>query len=281
MDNYVAIPTLNEAWQRQLGTIMANGLDVSPRGMMTKELPQKTLVFDMNHPVITFPARKLGYRFLAAEAWWILSGRDDVASIAPYSKEISQFSDDGVTFFGAYGPPIVDQLDYVVKALVRDEDTRQAVLTTWRPNPPETKDVPCTIAFSFMLRDGVLNTHVFMRSSDNWLGIPYDAFNFTMVTCDVLSRLNQELVGTSRPVYRLGTMHLTAASSHIYERNFNDVQNILAAEVPERSAKVPDHLIGCGQRGAYTLLQHLTYLKDVTDPLENQWRWWNRKPSHV
>ena len=78
----IPAPTLDEAWYDQMQLIMEEGRETSPRGQLTKELPSKTLVFDMNYPVITHPTRALGYKFMAAEAWWILSGRDDVACAA-------------------------------------------------------------------------------------------------------------------------------------------------------------------------------------------------------
>jgi thymidylate synthase len=259
--------TLDEAWHEQMRLIMEAGREVSPRGQVTKELPQLTLEFDMNFPVITNPLRKLGYKFMAAEAWWILAGRDDVESIAPYSKVITQFSDDGHKFFGAYGPPIKDQFDYVVASLMADSCTRQAVITTWRPNPPITKDVPCTVAFNWQLRDGMLNCHVFMRSSDNWLGIPYDAFNFSMITCEILRRLNQQPM-----TYKLGTCYLTAASSHLYERNFEQVREVLAQPAVEPLRRVPPDML-YANKDDY-VLNILNLLKDTE--AGDRRRWWEQ-----
>lgn len=269
-------PNLNRAWRQQLEDVMKYGQVVAPRGMETKELPQKTLVFDMLHPVITVPERSLGYKFMAAEAWWLLSGHNDVASIAPYSKAISQFSDDGETFFGSYGPPFVEQLIYVVSALQNDPDTRQATMTFWRQNPPKTKDVPCTIAIDFKLRGGRLNTHVFMRSSDNWLGIPYDAFNFTMMTCRVLELLNAGLPDGNKICP--GTMHLTAASSHLYARNFPEVVAVLRSPiVPSLTNPLPKHLYGIytDPSARYEgLIRYLEVLKDVQADQVSEYRWW-------
>src|SRR3546814_5271713 len=67
------------------------------------------------------------------------------SEIAPWNRHISQFSDDGVVFAGAYGPRINLQLDYVLNKLREDPDTRQAGLTIWRPNPQPSKDIPCKI----------------------------------------------------------------------------------------------------------------------------------------
>jgi len=275
-------PPLNLAWKMQLNDVNLKGKLVRPRGMLTKELPQRTLVFDMSHPVITIPERKLGYRFMAAEAWWILEGRNDVASIAPYSKEISRFSDDGETFFGSYGVPFVDQLDYVVQTLGRDLDTRQATMTFWRQKPPITKDVPCTVAIDFKIRNGLLNCHVFMRSSDMWLGVPYDAFNFTMMACRVLELYNQ---GRDRlEQVRLGTCFLTAASSHLYDRNWPDVEAVLKSPLEESlvTRPVPPYLYGIDEPNPppCPLIDYLRVLKDVSSD-QSRWRWWLQHPPRA
>ncbi len=217
--------SFNEAWLYTLAAIEREGWDVKPRGMMTKELPQYSVAVDMLAPVLTFKERKLHYPFMAAEALWILTGDNRVETIAPYNKHISQFSDDGKTFAGAYGPRILDQLDYVVETLKNDPDTRQATLTIWSPRPEPSKDIPCTVAIDFKIRHGRLNVHVFMRSSDVWLGLPYDVFNFSMIGAMVCGMLNRDVDTGSQLI--LGGLFLTAASSHLYERNFGDAKRCL------------------------------------------------------
>lgn len=199
---------LNTVWIKLLTDILTKGVDVAPRGKRTKELPQHTIVVDSRRSVLTLKERKLNYQFMVAEAYWILSGDNRVETIAPWNSKISEFSDDGVTFFGAYGPKIAEQLPYVVEKLREDPNSRQAGLTLWRENPPATKDVPCTVALFFSVRNAFVNCHAFMRSNDAWLGTPYDVFNFSMLTHLVASQLH----GTSP-----GRLHLTAASSHLYE----------------------------------------------------------------
>lgn len=225
--------TATESWVKTLDKILTHGRAVSPRGRLTRECQQCTFTCDMNFPVVQSAERGLSYKFMAAEALWILAGDDTVAGIAPYNARIAAFSDDGKTFFGAYGPRVVGQLNYVVRALAKDRDTRQAVLTTWRPCPPATKDVPCTVAMAFMIRAGLLNCHVFMRSSDVWLGLPYDAFNFSMVAARVACAYNSRRPSPD-PV-ELGALYLTAASSHLYEENFDGAQRCLAERNDERS----------------------------------------------
>lgn len=218
----------NTVWVRALEDVLKNGSIVSPRGQKTKEIMQRSIEVDMRHCVLTVPERKLSYQFMAAEAYWILSGDDKVSGIAPWNKHISQFSDNGVSFFGAYGPKIIKQIPYVVKKLCEDPDTRQAGLTIWRECPPKTKDVPCTIALFFNIRNGELNCNAFMRSSDLWLGLPYDVFNFSMLSYLICAELNAaSLEDTFHPLVTPGALYLTAASSHLYEKNFEAAYNCI------------------------------------------------------
>lgn len=209
---------VNSVWLYLIENILSNGSIVSPRGKKTLELRQKTLRVDMRKPLLTVPGRGLSVKGAMAEAYWICTGDDLLANIEPYLPRMKEFSDNGVTLYGAYGPRIEQQLQHVVASLLADPDTRQATLTTWRPNPPKTKDVPCTVAMDFKLRDGKLNMHVFMRSSDAWLGVPYDVFSFSMVAHLICCKLNGWRPGAT-PI-EPGTLYLTAASSHLYEENW-------------------------------------------------------------
>jgi hypothetical protein len=211
----------NDAWLDLLQCIVSSGAESRPRGLLIKELLCKTTVVDMREPIVTVKARKLGYCFMAVEAWMIITGRNDVASIKPYSPHIASFSDDGYRFDGAYGPRVVDQLRYVVDALSRDPDSRQAVIEIWRPNPRDSRDVPCTLTVQWMIRDGKLHCLDSMRSSDAWLGWPYDVFNFSMLSLYILLMLRERHDLIQHPHVRLsnlqlGDLYLTAGSSHLY-----------------------------------------------------------------
>ena len=242
--------TADLAWRECLLRILRDGRVVSPRGQKTIEVLHTNWVsVDMHHPVIVHPVRKLNYKFMAAEALWILRGDNKLEPLTKHVKRMAEFSDDGSTLAGAYGPKIVAQLQYVLSMLLKDRDTRQAVLSIWERNPQPSKDIPCTIAMSFSIRDDKLHSHVFMRSSDAWLGIPYDIFSFTMVAIRVACLYNQAVLTTGKiePV-DLGNLTVIATSSHLYERNFTEVDAVLESPVPPESAspRIPYTIIKKG-----------------------------------
>lgn len=252
-------------WVHALYRIINHGETVSPRGKATLELLHQTFCVDMTLPVVTVPTRKLNYSFLAAEAYWILTGDDTVAGIAPFNSHIAQFSDDGEKFAGAYGPRIKEQLPWVVAKLLDDPDTRQAGIIIWKNMPEPSRDIPCTVAIWFTIRQGRLNVHVFMRSSDAWLGLPYDIFNFCMLGWLVAGMLNETEKYWSQPLLP-GTMLLTAASSHLYETDLIKAQAIIAESYEiDESRRVPLEL-------AYQPDTLIELLKDLR--VNKERRWW-------
>jgi thymidylate synthase len=214
--------TADQVWLNLLDRINRTGEPHSPRGQATREILGHQTRVDMRFPIVTNPDRKMGYKFMAAEAAWILSGDDRVSTISPFSRAISKFSDNGETFFGAYGPKIIDQLAYIVKTLEHDPDSRQAVINIWRENPGKSKDIPCSISVQFLIRNNKLHCQYTMRSSDAWLGWVYDVFNFSMLSGVVLLGL-----GDIYPQLKLGTLTLTAGSQHLYDRDRDGYSAVL------------------------------------------------------
>jgi thymidylate synthase len=54
-----------------------------------------------------------------------------------------------------------------------------------------------------------------MRSSDAWLGWPYDIFSFSMISAFLALRLRMRGLKVD-----LGNVYLTAGSQHLYEKNY-------------------------------------------------------------
>tara|TARA_R100000231_G_scaffold8807_1_gene11459 strand:+ start:392 stop:1234 length:843 start_codon:yes stop_codon:yes gene_type:complete len=206
------INSASKTWL-QLINYLLNGKTISPRGLETKEQICVGTKINMYEPMVNIRSRDIGERFRYAEAAWILSGDNRVATIKPYSKIISKFSDDGVRFFGAYGVKVVDQLPYIIQTLKDDKNSRQAVLNIWRENPRKSNDVPCTLSLQFVIRDETLHCIATMRSSDAWLGWVYDVFNFSMISLYVLLQLKSQ----HQLKYKLGELFLTAGSQHLYK----------------------------------------------------------------
>ena len=184
--------------------------------------------------------RKASLPAQIAETMWILAGRNDVEWLSYYLPRAVEFSDDGETWRGGYGPRIrrygapmlpervhLDQLAAVVRELRENPTSRRAVIGIWdaamdarRENEDPWKDVPCNDVISFQSRLGELHAHVFVRSNDlmwGWSGI--NAFEWS-----VLQEVIAGILGIE-----VGTLTFSISSLHAYDRHWGKLRKIAAA----------------------------------------------------
>lgn len=225
----------NELYVAACRAVCRDGVRVSPRGMATTEVMGAHLcLIDPRRRLVDLPpVRVINPAFAVAEALWILSGSDD-PWIFQYNRALIRYTDDG-RLQGAYGPRMrhwrgtVDQLDRVRRLLVRDPDSRQAVIQLFDPERDTCghRDVPCTLGYRFFLRGGLLHMHTTMRSQDLWLGFPYDIFAATLL---------QELLAGWLGV-ELGEYHHHVDSLHLYAKHEQGAASLPAE--PEPSSSMP------------------------------------------
>jgi len=238
-------------WMNQVSKLATMRDEVSPRGMKTKEMVGSVVELNMRYPVVMCPQRKLSYKFMAAEALWIISGSNHLDFHPEIRAKLEPYSDDGLTTAGAYGPPFIQQLKHTVWMLEKDRDSRQAVIVIFNAMPSPSKDVPCTVALQFLIRNNVLHTNVLMRSSDAWMGLPYDMFSFTMMSMCVALEVG---------VKDLGRMTMMLGSSHLYEKNWGSAQEMIAKwDFTSTAPWQVKSFKGIGQ-----LMDKLRYIADAT-----------------
>lgn len=254
---------------------IAQGNTVVVRGHRTYEVLNSSITCSIASPLVGLKLRKLGYKFALAEACWIINGDNRVATIEKYSPIIRRFSDNGDTFYGAYGPKIAAQIQYVVESLRKDIFSRQCVINIWRDSPPVSKDIPCTLSTQVIIResdDGLrLNLINSMRSSDAWLGVPYDLFNFATLGLYLCLKLRRELGVYIAP----GDITINAASGHLYTESkkaflYDEqmVVDMLADESVQYDFK-PCRISGF--RDEYDFVSHLQDVLAGSTELRNEW----------
>lgn len=201
-----------------------NGAEVSPRGQLTLEIEDATVVI---HDVVNTLPRAVGRGAVpgiaAVESCQLLAGRAVPELVTAVSPQFSQYQEDDGSFHGAYGKRVEGQYGIIVERLKADSDTRQAVVTIWDPTldlQPGKRDYPCTILHQFRVRDNKLNMSVYMRSNDVWLGAAYDFAQFTRVQLAIASVLGIEP----------GTYAHHVGSLHLYETHFTAVKKLVKVD---------------------------------------------------
>jgi len=143
------------------------------------------------------------------ESLWMLAGRRDVEFVSQFSKNISQFSDDGVVFNAAYGHRWrshfgYDQIEWVIDILRKDPSSRRAVISMWDGHRDlmnqGSKDLPCNTQVVFRVIGKTLDMTVFNRSNDAiWGAYGANVVHFSFLQEYVAASLNVD-VGAYRQV---------------------------------------------------------------------------------
>ncbi|MAD98730.1 MAG: putative thymidylate synthase [Prokaryotic dsDNA virus sp.] len=201
----ISARNVNEALLLGLNALQEEGVDRDSRNGMVRVFPEPvtTVYQEPEERVVFFPERDANPYFHFMESLWMLSGRRDVEWISQFSTNIMNYSDDGVTFHGAYGyrwrnwfspaigdyqykDVVVDQLTTIASLLKMNPDDRRVVLQMWDTSADlgmEGKDFPCNLIATFRISPyNFLDMTVFNRSNDMiWGAYGANAVHFSML----------------------------------------------------------------------------------------------------
>lgn len=76
-----------------------------------------------------------------------------------------------------------DQISVVIDQLIQEPDSRRIILSAWNPNRIENMALPpCHLLAHFLVDDGKLNTILYQRSCDMFLGVPFNIASYSLLT---------------------------------------------------------------------------------------------------
>jgi len=109
-----------------------------------------------------------------------------------------------------------DQIEDACKALRHNPSDRRVYVSAWDPGEDGLgrpgKNVPCPVGFTLSITGGRLNSTLLIRSSDVFVGLPYDVMGHALLMRAVQCQLAQGGLKLE-----LGRMHVTLAHPHFYE----------------------------------------------------------------
>lgn len=159
----------------------------------------------------------------AAETAWQFMGTQDPTWILSQAPKIWQdFVEEGKlkTAYGYrwrehFGR---DQLELAMEELQNNPTNRQLFISAWDPaadglGGPQPKNIPCPLGFSLTRTGDKVHCSVFIRSSDIFVGLPYDVMGYSLTLAAIAKS-----VGCVP-----GTLHVTLAHPHVYEPHFEAI----------------------------------------------------------
>jgi thymidylate synthase len=144
-----------------------------------------------------FPAvttKKLHLKSVVHELLWFLKGETSVRylvenDVTIWNEWASPEGDLGPIYGaqwrawpGRDGRPI-DQIRNLLDTLRRDPDSRRLVVSAWNVSDLDRMALaPCHLLFQMWVGDGRLSCHVYQRSADVFLGVPFNIASYALLT---------------------------------------------------------------------------------------------------
>ena len=128
----------------------------------------------------------------------------------------------------------INQIDYVVDCLRNNPDSRRILFHGWNVEylPDESASPqdnvragrmalpPCHLLYQFYVADGVLSSQLLIRSSDSFLGLPYNTASLAVLTMMLAQQCDLEP----------GEIIICTGDSHIYSNHLEQVTEQLSRE---------------------------------------------------
>lgn len=172
-----------------------------------------------------------------------------------------------MAYSGASGPMAtggyVDQIARAVEMIKNTPDSRRIIVSAW--NAAEIDEIvkigglpPCHSLFQFYVVNGKLDLHLYQRSADTFLGVPFNIASYSLLLAMVaqvtglqqgefvhtladahiysnhISQVDEQL---SRTPKKLPTLWLNPAIKNIDDFTFNDIK--LEGYDPDPAIKAP------------------------------------------
>lgn len=233
---------LNDVITQAIRYIHEEGIESDSRNGKVKYVNDLTL--QLNNPRarhLSIVGRKSNIYQLIAETLWVMSGTDQLDPVLNFFlPRATQYSDDGRTWRGAYGPRMYDhgQLESIYRLFQKEGKTcRRAIVQIASAEKDSLqicelemgegcspRDIPCNQSLHFYITDDELNLKVIQRSGDMLFGAgsinPFEFSYLLEVMYNDLKALFPEL--------KLGVLRWTITNAHLYYSFEEQILDIIA-----------------------------------------------------
>ena len=216
--------------------ILENGEDrVDQTKVATRSVFGAQMRFKMSDGFPAVTTKKLAFNQVKAELLWFLSGSSDIHDLqkmgchiwdinyeSDWWKDKRRFDGDLGRVYGVqwrtWAAPdgkTVDQIRKALDDIKNNSDSRRIIVTAW--NPGELNQMalpPCHMIFQFYVANGKLSLHMYQRSADMFLGVPFNIASYSTLLCLVAKVTKLE---PNEFIHTLG-------DAHVYENHFDQVK---------------------------------------------------------
>jgi thymidylate synthase len=143
-------------------------------------------------PMVT--TKKLHLKSIIHELLWFLNGDTNIKYLNDNGVRIwDEWADSNGNLGPVYGQQwrswpapdgqAIDQMAKVVDMIRRSPDSRRLIVSAWNPADVDKMALPpCHCLFQFYVADGKLSCQLYQRSTDTFLGLPFNIASYALLT---------------------------------------------------------------------------------------------------
>jgi thymidylate synthase len=181
-------------------------------------------------PLVT--TKKLHVRSIIYELLWFLNGDTNIKYLKDNGVSIwNEWADENGDLGPVYGYQwrnwpardggTIDQITKLITQLKKNPDSRRHIVTAWNPADVDSMALPpCHAMFQFYVAEGKLSCLLMQRSTDYFLGLPFNIASYALLTHMVAQQCELEV----------GDFVWTGGDTHIYNNHIEQVNLQLARE---------------------------------------------------
>jgi thymidylate synthase len=213
--------------------ILEHGVDKPDRtGVGTRSTFGPQLRFDLGQGFPLLTTKKLHLRSIVHELLWFLRGETNTAYLREHGVRIwDEWADANGELGPIYGRQWRawegpdgqrhDQIARTIEGLRRDPDSRRHLVSAWNvADLPRMALQPCHALFQFYVAGRDLSCHLYQRSADVFLGVPFNIAEYALLThmiAQVVGLEARELI-------------LSFGDVHLYRNHFEQAREQLERE---------------------------------------------------
>lgn len=196
------------------------------------------LAFDLEDGFPAVTTKSLAWKGVVSELLWFLEGSDDERRLAEirFGKDRSELIDlskystiwtdnadnqgkqlgyENTKYKKNLGPVYgvqwrnwggIDQIANLLENLHKNPDGRRHILSAWNVGDIEKMALPpCHVMSQFYVNNGTISCHMYQRSADMFLGVPFNIASYALLLCIFGKILNLK---PKRFVHSFGDAHI-------------------------------------------------------------------------
>ena len=229
-----------------LTDILNNGEERNDRtGVGTISVFGRQLRFDLTKGFPAVTTKKLAWKAVVSELLWFLEGSNDERRLAEilygrpdsgrntiwtgnaeaaYWQPRAKFPGDLGRVYGVqwrdWGG--IDQVAKLIDGLKNDPTGRRHIISAWNVDELDQMALPpCHVMSQFYMSKGKLSCHMYQRSVDVFLGLPFNIASYALLTHMVAHVCGLEV----------GELIISTGDTHIYSNHVEQVKEQLSREL--------------------------------------------------